>query len=304
MRVISDELGDDVRLPDAGPAAVVSLVPSLTESIEATVPGVLVGATDYCVHPSELITTRVGGSKYPKVDKVIALRPQLVVANVEENRAEDVRQLRAAGIPVWVSAAPATVPAALTTLRGLCADVFGVPAPDWLTGAEREWQRVEPVRVTAIIPVWRKPWVVLGSNTFAGDVLRRIGVGNAYSNSDERYPRPALTELRAVLADGRANGLVLPDEPYLFTDNDGPEAFPSVRYVLVSGRHLTWWGLPCAQQEPFWLMPARHLRNDFRPPPRLGAKEVDYATAEAQLPMYNPGGWLRPRSDPVVRALH
>jgi ABC-type Fe3+-hydroxamate transport system substrate-binding protein len=242
VRLIEDELGDPVHLPDTAPTAVVSLVPSLTESIEATVPGVLVGATDYCVHPPDLVTTRIGGSKYPKVDQVIELRPQLVVANVEENRAEDVQRLRAAGIEVWVSAAPATVPAALASLRRLCADVFGVPAPDWLTGAEREWQRVEPIRVTAVVPVWRRPWVVLGRDTFAGDVLRRIGVGNAYSESDERYPRPDLAQLRTVLADGRANGLVLPDEPYPFTDDDGPEAFPTVRYVLISGRHLTWWG--------------------------------------------------------------
>jgi hypothetical protein len=242
VRVIEDELGDPVRLPDAGPTAVVSLVPSLTESIELTVPGVLVGATDYCVHPDGLVTTRIGGSKYPKVDQVVALRPQLVVANVEENRAEDVARLRAEGIQVWVSAAPATVPAALGSLRRLCVDVFGVPAPDWLTGAEHEWLSIEPVWATAVVPVWRRPWVVLGSDTFAGDVLRRIGVGNAYADAEQRYPRPGLAELRTVLADGRADGLVLPDEPYRFTVDDGPDAFGTSRYALVSGRLLTWWG--------------------------------------------------------------
>lgn len=120
MRLIHDELGHPVRLPVNGPTEVVSLVPSLTESIEATVPGVLVGATDYCVHPPDLITTRIGGSKYPKVDEIVALRPQLARADV--------------------------------------------------------------------------------------------------------------------------HGLVLPDEPYPFTDDDGPEEFPGVRYALVSGRCLTWWG--------------------------------------------------------------
>jgi ABC-type Fe3+-hydroxamate transport system substrate-binding protein len=242
VRVVADELGHPVRLPDTGPTEVVSLVPSLTESIEATVPGVLVGATDYCVHPPDLVTTRIGGSKYPKVDQVVALRPQVVVANVEENRAEDVERLRAAGIEVWVSAAPATVPAALGSLRRLCADVFAVEAPEWLTGAEREWQRVEPVRVTAVVPVWRRPWVVLGSDTFAGDVLRRAGVGNAYADSPERYPRPDIADMRKKFANGSANCLVLPDEPYLFTVDDGPEAFPGIRYVIISGRYLTWWG--------------------------------------------------------------
>jgi ABC-type Fe3+-hydroxamate transport system substrate-binding protein len=242
VRVVEDELGTPVGLPDTGPTAVVSLVPSLTESIEATVPGVLAGATDYCVHPPGLVTTRVGGSKYPKVDDVIALRPQVVVANVEENRAEDVERLRAAGIPVWVSAAPATVPAALGSLRRLCTDVLAVPVPDWLSDAERAWQRVGPVRVTAVVPVWRRPWVVLGSATFAGDVLRRLGVGNAYADSPERYPRPDIAVMREKFANGTANCLVLPDEPYRFTVDDGPEAFPGIRYVLISGRYLTWWG--------------------------------------------------------------
>jgi ABC-type Fe3+-hydroxamate transport system substrate-binding protein len=239
--VITDELG--ARVPLAGPpTAVVSLVPSLTESIEATVPGVLVGATDYCVHPAGLRVARVGGSKYPQLDRVIALRPQLVAANVEENRPEDVAALRAAGIPVWVSAAPATVPAALESLRRLFADVFAVPIPDWLADAEQVWRPVEPVWTTAVVPVWRKPWVVLGTDTFAGDVLRRLGVANACVNATERYPRPKLVELRGLFASGRADVLVLPDEPYRFTIDDGPEAFPTVRSVLISGRQLTWWG--------------------------------------------------------------
>ena len=242
MRTVLDDLGAEVRLPDAGPAAVVSLVPSLTESIEATVPGVLTGATDYCVHPPDLAVTRIGGSKYPKVERVIELWPRLVVANVEENRAEDVRRLREAGVPVWVTAAPATAPAALASLRRLFADVFAVPAPAWLTDAEREWAPVDPLWTTAIVPVWKRPWVVLGRDTFAGDVLRRIGVGNAFENADERYPRPNIAALRAMLIDGTADGLVLPDEPYAFTVDDGPDDFPTVRYVLISGRHLTWWG--------------------------------------------------------------
>jgi ABC-type Fe3+-hydroxamate transport system substrate-binding protein len=236
-----DDLGAPVALPDTVDS-VVSLVPSLTESIEATVPGVLVGATDYCVHPEGLTVARVGGSKYPRVADVLALRPRLVVANAEENRAEDVAALRAEGVPVWVTAAPATVPAALASLRRLFAEAFAVPDPQWLRRAEDVWRTVEPVRVTAVVPVWRRPWVVLGRDTFAGDVLRRIGVANAFADDRERYPRPDIGQLRAIFANGEATALVLPDEPYAFTVDDGPEAFPTVRYVLVSGRHLTWWG--------------------------------------------------------------
>lgn len=211
----------------------VSLVPSLTESVAHT--GFLVGATDYCVHPGGLDVARVGGSKFPDVDAVLACRPDLVLANVEENREQDVVALRAAGVRVHVTPAPETVPDALAVLRGVFA-VLAVPVPGWLPPAEQLWAPVPAERVRAVVPVWRRPWVVLGRATFSGDVLRRLGVGNVFDGHAERYPRPPLSDLRG------AGLAVLPDEPYLFTPDDGPEAFPGMRSALVSGRHLTWWG--------------------------------------------------------------
>ena len=235
-----DDLGEPVPL--AGPVSrVVSLVPSLTEAVEVSAPGRLAGATDYCTHPSTLDVPRVGGSKYPKLDRVLDLAPDLVLANSEENRQEDVERLRANGIPVWVMAAAATVPAALGSLRRLLTQAYDLDEPGWLVEAENLWRPVAPVRFHAVVPVWRKPWIVLGRDTFAGDVLRRVGVANVYAGDGERYPRPDLEELRAHF-DLDADLLVLPDEPYEFTADDGPEAFPDARYVLVSGRYLTWYG--------------------------------------------------------------
>lgn len=238
---LNDDLGEEV--PVLGlPTRVVSLVPALTEALEVSRPGLLIGATDYCTHPAGLEVTRVGGSKYPRVDDVIGLNPDLVLANSEENRPEDVERLRANGVPVWVMEAPATVTDALGSLRRLLTQAFELTEPAWLVHAEEVWHETQPVRATAVIPVWRKPWVVLGRDTFGGDVLRRLGVACAYAGHAERYPRPKLDELRAVFAEGAADLLVLPDEPYEFTDDDGPEAFPGVRYVLVNGRYLTWYG--------------------------------------------------------------
>ncbi|MEU5266674.1 helical backbone metal receptor [Amycolatopsis sp. NPDC021455] len=240
MTYLVDDLGEPVPLE--GPAGrVVSLVPSLTEAVEVSAPGRLVGATDYCTHPSTLDVPRVGGSKYPKLDRVLDLAPDLVLANSEENRQEDVERLRANGIPVWVMAAAATVPAALGSLRRILTQAYELDEPEWLVEAEEVWREVRPVRFHAVVPVWRKPWIVLGRDTFAGDVLRRVGVANVYANSEERYPRPDVEELRAHLS-ADADLLVLPDEPYLFTEEDGPDHFPDARYVLVSGRHLTWYG--------------------------------------------------------------
>jgi ABC-type Fe3+-hydroxamate transport system substrate-binding protein len=239
--VLTDDLGAAVDLPDA-PSRVVSLVPSLTEAIEVTAPGLLVGVTDYCTHPPDLVATRVGGSKYPNVDAVLDLAPDLVVANGEENRPVDVERIRAAGIPVWVTAAPATVPMALDSLRTLVTAALRLDPPSWLTAADDAWRHTEPVWATAIVPVWRKPWVVVGRDTFAGDVLLRLGVANAYAGHVDRYPRPPLTELTGLIEAGTADLVVLPDEPYEFTATDGPPDFPGASCVLVNGRLLTWYG--------------------------------------------------------------
>jgi ABC-type Fe3+-hydroxamate transport system substrate-binding protein len=231
---VRDDLG--APLPATRARRVVSLVPSLTESVAAT--GRLVGATDFCSHPCDLDVSRVGGSKYPDVAAVLALRPDLVLANAEENRPEDVAALREAGVPVWVTY-PRTVGEALVSL-GRMFTALGSPEPSWLAAARDAWAAppaFEPP-VSAVVPVWRRPWVVVGADTFAGDVLARLGVRNAYDGSAERYPRPRLDEIVATGPDV----VVLPDEPYEFTATDGPECFPGIRTALVSGRHLTWYG--------------------------------------------------------------
>jgi ABC-type Fe3+-hydroxamate transport system substrate-binding protein len=169
---------------------------------------------------------------------VLALAPDLVVANAEENRPEDVERLRANGVPVWVTAAAASVPAGLASVRRLLTQGLGLDEPAWLPEAEGLWRDTAEPKSVAVIPVWRRPWVVIGRDTFAGDVLLRIGIRNVYSEHADRYPRPPLAELQASGADL----VVLPDEPYLFTETDGPEAFPGMRYALVSGRDLTWCG--------------------------------------------------------------
>ncbi|MEV4318519.1 helical backbone metal receptor [Actinocrispum sp. NPDC049592] len=232
----SDDLGEPV--PVRAPARVVSLVPSLTDAIETTRSGLIVGATEYCTHPESLDVPRVGGSKYPNVDAVLDLDPDLVVANAEENRPEDVERLRANGVPVWVTAAAASVPAGLASVRRLLTQGLGLDEPSWLPEAEGLWRDAQPAEASAVIPVWRRPWIVVGRDTFAGDVLHRLGIRNVYASHDDRYPRPPLEELRASGADL----VVLPDEPYPFTDTDGPEAFPGMRYALVNGRYLTWCG--------------------------------------------------------------
>src|SRR4030081_762714 len=98
----ADDLGLPVPLP-AEIRRVVSLVPSLTEAVAVTGRRLLAGATTWCSHPPDLQAERVGGAQNPDVARVVALSPDLVLANEEENREADLSALRAAGVPVWVT---------------------------------------------------------------------------------------------------------------------------------------------------------------------------------------------------------
>jgi ABC-type Fe3+-hydroxamate transport system substrate-binding protein len=232
-----DDLGHPVEA--ARPVRrVVSLVPSLTESVAVTRAGALAGATAWCTQPADLDVPRVRGTKNPDLAAIARLSPGLVLANQEENRRVDVERLRAAGIPVWVTVIR-TVDGALASLRRMFRDALGWPEPDWLTEAERVWQQPPPgLPVTAAIPVWRDPWMVVGSQTFTGDLAARLGLGNVYGDHPERYPHVSLEDLEAR----QPELVVLPDEPYQFTADDGPEMFPGRRVALVEGRSLTWYG--------------------------------------------------------------
>ena len=241
--LVRDDLGAELSAP--GPIQrVVSLVPSLTESIAVTAPHLLVGATDWCTHPVDLDVARVRGTKNPDVAAVVALAPDLVVANEEENRAEDIAELRAAGLAVWVTA-PRTLEAAFRSLTRML-QACGVPQPGWLAAAETAWasygdDAAWPARRrSAFVPIWRRPWMSLGSDTFAGDVLACLGIDHVYADDEQRYPRVTLDDVRRRAPDL----VVLPDEPYAFTVDEGAEVFGDwgIPVAHVSGRHLTWYG--------------------------------------------------------------
>jgi ABC-type Fe3+-hydroxamate transport system substrate-binding protein len=234
---LADDLGLPVALPDPV-GRVVSLVPSLTETVAACAPALLVGATNWCTHPADLAVARVGGTKSPDVAAIVALQPDVVLANEEENRQQDLDALRAAGLPVWVTRIR-DLPEALISLRRMITLACRQPEPAWLAAAEAAWQQPPAVTgMAAVVPIWRRPWMVLGRDTFAGDLLTRLGLMNLYARHEDRYPRIDIADLRAA----RADVVVLPDEPYRFSASDGPEAFPGTRTALVSGRHLTWYG--------------------------------------------------------------
>ncbi|MEP7331739.1 MAG: helical backbone metal receptor [Terracoccus sp.] len=242
--MLTDDLGDAVQLPPEV-RRIVSLVPSITEAIAATSRDRLVGATDWCTHPGDLEVGRVRGTKNPDLKAIAALEPDLVVANKEENRELDVRRLRERGIPVWVTDIE-TVPQGLDSIERLITEALGAPVPSWLLEARKEWGGAvpRPTHRVAVV-IWRDPWMVVGGSTFTGDVMARMGWQNVFGGDDadarpttERYPHVELTEVDRDDVDM----VLLPDEPYVFTSDDGPEVFSRARTALVSGRLLTWYG--------------------------------------------------------------
>jgi len=243
-----DDAGTPVPLASEV-SRIVSLVPSLTEALALSCPGKLVGATDWCTHPTDLDVVRVRGTKNPDLEAIEALAPDLVVANEEENRQVDLDALRAQGIPVWVTDIR-TVDQAVTSIESL---LYAVGAGDtgWLDRARSAWEQapvaVEGRRFSAVVPIWRRPWMHVGRDTYAGDVLARLGVDNVLGDSPERYPKLGLEQLPKV------DLVVLRGEPYQFTGADGPEAFPGTPCALVSGRFLTWYG-PAMVEAPHALL--------------------------------------------------
>jgi ABC-type Fe3+-hydroxamate transport system substrate-binding protein len=230
-----DDLGADIPLP-APATRVVSLVPSLTEALAASAPEVLVGATDWCTHPAHLDVTRVRGTKNPDLAAIRALSPDLVVANQEENRELDVRRLREAGVTVWVTRIE-TVEEALTSMSRLLTEALDLADPPWLSEARALWSEPVAPRLSVAVPIWRDPWMVVGSTTYTDDLLTRAGLVNVLADRDGRYPSVTPEDIDGAGADV----VLLPDEPYVFTAEDGPEAFTTPTR-LVSGRLLTWYG--------------------------------------------------------------
>ena len=123
----------------------------------------------------------------------------------------------------------------------LFSTALGLPDPDWLTSARALWSAEAAPRLSVAVPIWRDPWMVVGSGTYTDDLLRRAGLTNVLARGpaqrDGRYPTLTPDEID----DAGADVVLLPDEPYVFTADDGPEALRTPTR-LVSGRLLTWYG--------------------------------------------------------------
>lgn len=243
---------------------VVSLVPSLTESAIGLGlgPDEVLGRTAFCISPADIVAgiKVVGGTKTPSLRRVLALRPDVVLVDRDENRLEDAQALEAAGVPLFVAdvAGPLSVPA---LLRGLGSAIgrsgAGESAAAILETTLRDLasQRGgDAPRGRAAILVWRDPWIAVAPDRYAAGMLRALGY-DIPRLGDGPYPRVTLEDLAVASLDL----IALPDEPYAFGASDAQElSFVSPRVLLGHGQDLLWYGTRTA--------PALHrLSGDSRP---------------------------------------
>jgi ABC-type Fe3+-hydroxamate transport system substrate-binding protein len=292
-RTFVDTLGRIVQIPD-GPQRLVSLVPSITEVLFSFGWGQQVlGITDYCTEPAAEVAGKItiGGTKNPDLAAILDLQPQLVFAVAEENRREDVEQLTAVGVPVYVFE-PRTVRDGIDLLWRV-AELLDcraqVTAP--VQAIEQEYAETVALvacrqRVHVFCPIWKDPYMTINAETYVHDILQVCGGDNVfarrqrrfplsadlgqqpeatgvrYEERDRRYPRITLEEMAAL----RPDVILLPDEPYAFSAADIADftPFPEVpavrdrRIVLIDGKIVTWYGPRIGQN-------LRTLRQLLRP---------------------------------------
>jgi Periplasmic binding protein len=256
---IDDDLGRTLLFGRA-PRRIVSLVPSDTYSVIALGAGDrLVGRTTYCEHGDGVAT--VGGTKDADPEKILALEPDLVIANQEENARKPLEAL-AGKVTVLVSL-PRTVEQGIAHLARL-ARILEVGKEVVARGYAIAAARSELARV--FVPIWMDPLMTLNADTFGSDVLARAGLTNAFGDRlrlyplaadlgkgeaiettgrDVRYPRLTLDELRARDRAATIDAIVLPDEPHAFSIADEAvlhDALPNARVIRTPGKDLFWYG--------------------------------------------------------------
>jgi ABC-type Fe3+-hydroxamate transport system substrate-binding protein len=235
------------------PQRIVSLVPSITETLFTFgLNEEIAGVTTFCVEPGNLVAgkLKVGGTKTLDVEQIIALEPDLVLANAEENREQDIRQLVRRGLTVFVTF-PRTVAAAISMMKQI-ADMTGAMdnARPVIEAAEAALNDVRNAsagrRIRVFCPIWRRPWMTIGRDTYMSDFITVCGGVNIFADRHDRYPRMELEEV----ARRAPQIILLPDEPYPFAPKHIQEfsRYPYVpavrdnRVHLIDGKDLCWYG--------------------------------------------------------------
>lgn len=244
MRSILDQLHRTVQVPEP-PQRIISLVPSQTELLfDLGLTERVVGITKFCIHPEEWFRTkpRVGGTKNVDMEKVRALRPDLIIGNKEENAQADIEVLEHE-FPVWMSDV-LNLDDALAMIQGI----------GHLVNAAAEAERINsdirsafadlqplPTSLSAAYFIWRRPWMLAGEGTFIRDMLGRCGLTAVTRAEHGRYPVLDDAQLAALDPDV----VLLSSEPFPFTEQHIAAVnmiLPGTPVHLVDGGAFSWYG--------------------------------------------------------------
>ncbi|HUP50436.1 MAG TPA: helical backbone metal receptor [Thermoanaerobaculia bacterium] len=237
--MITDVRGRPFRFAEA-PRRVVSLVPSLTETLFDLGAGqTVVGATEFCIHPETLPCPRVGGTKNPDVERIRHLQPDLVHMNLEENlrrHAEEIERFA----PVF-----ATEPKSVSGVRDLITTLGAIH--DRAGGAARLVSALDEERgllpkkaFTFACAIWKKPWMWCGGDTYVSSLVEAAGGENVLRHR-HRYPQMDLD----CLASLQPEVIFLPDEPYAFSAADAAAVAEATGSRVIGpfpGHLFTWHG--------------------------------------------------------------
>jgi ABC-type Fe3+-hydroxamate transport system substrate-binding protein len=250
-RTLLDPLGRLVALPTWPPQRIISLCPSITETLFALGAGDRVmGRTQWCIHPQPEIETvpTVGGTKKVNLRRVRELQPDLIICEKEENTREMVEAL-APIAPTYVTNVESIEDA--HSMLGQLAELLDVaPQATALSDAIQSTWAYTPTRATRVAYlIWREPWMAAGDRTYIHSVLNHLGFDNVFAGREARYPTFSLGELRALAPER----ILLSSEPFAFSQVDVDRLaadLPGVSIDLVDGELFCWYGarmLPSAK---------------------------------------------------------
>lgn len=229
----------------------VSLCPSITELLFDLGAGDdLVGRTKFCIHPADRVgaVEKVGGTKTPKVARIIEIAPDVVFMNAEENRVEDAQALEGAGLAVHTSLPRAAAETA-RMVREIGAAAGRAAAADAIArDIEARAARVrDAARGRAAVRfaylIWRDPWMSANADTYVSELLALPGGVNVFAEAAARYPVITPEALR----DAAPDAVLLSTEPFPFRERHADElagltGLPRQRFRIVDGELLSWHG--------------------------------------------------------------
>lgn len=239
--LFTDQLNNSIVL-DSYPKRIISLVPSQSELLwDLGLRDELVGITKFCIHPQEMFDSieRVGGTKNLNIEKIRALKPDLIIGNKEENEQTQILELQKE-FPVWMSDIY-HLEDALKMIELVGELVNQSSKADFiLNNIQHSFLNIQKVSKTGLYLIWNKPYMAAGRDTFIGDMLKKIGIQNVLEQNS-RYPELCLDDIKAL----NPEFIFLSSEPYPFNDTHIQELqkeMPKAKIKLVDGELFSWYG--------------------------------------------------------------